>query len=80
VAAPRTELDALLGRDELGRPGVYILTGSDPTTNGPRAYIGEAEIVRDRLKQHKTNRNLELAGTKAAAALNGAFIRALAGC
>jgi hypothetical protein len=53
VAAPRTELDELLAREELEKPGVYILTGSDPETNSPRAYIGEAEIIRDRLKQHK---------------------------
>ena len=54
VAAPRTELDDLLAREELEKAGVYILIGSDPLTNAPRAYIGEAEIIRDRLKQHKT--------------------------
>jgi hypothetical protein len=53
VAAPRTELDELLAREELGNAGVYILIGSDPLTNQPRAYIGEAEVIRDRLKQHK---------------------------
>jgi hypothetical protein len=54
VAAPRTELDDLLAREELKQAGVYILIGSDPLTNVPRAYIGEAEIISDRLKQHKT--------------------------
>lgn len=54
VAAPRTELDDLLAREELEKAGVYILIGSDPLTNVPRAYIGEAEIIRDRLKQHRT--------------------------
>jgi hypothetical protein len=54
VAAPRTELDELLAREELDKAGVYILIGSDPLTNAPRAYIGEAEIIRERLKQHKT--------------------------
>lgn len=54
VAAPRTELDELLAREELEKGEVYILIGSDPLTNAPRAYIGEAEIIRDRLKQHKT--------------------------
>jgi hypothetical protein len=53
IAAPRTELDELLGREELDKAGVYILVGSDPLTNAPRAYIGEAEVVRERLKQHK---------------------------
>lgn len=53
VAAPRTELDELLSREELDKPGVYILTGRDPKTNDPHAYIGEAEVIRGRLKQHK---------------------------
>ena len=48
VAAPRTELDELLAREELDKAGVYILIGSDPLTSAPRAYIGEAEIIRDR--------------------------------
>lgn len=54
VAAPRTELDELLAREELEKAGVYILIGRDPLTNAARAYIGEAEVIRDRLKQHKT--------------------------
>ena len=54
IAAPRTELDQLLAREELDKAGVYILVGNDPQTNAPRAYIGEAEVIRDRLKQHKT--------------------------
>ena len=54
IAAPRTELDELLAREELEKAGVYILIGSDPLTNAARAYIGEAEVIRDRLKQHKT--------------------------
>ncbi len=54
IAAPRTELDELLAREELDKAGVYILIGSDPVTNAPRAYVGEAEVIRDRLKQHRT--------------------------
>lgn len=54
IAAPRTELDDLLAREELEKAGVYILIGSDPATNAPRAYIGEAEVIRERLKQHRT--------------------------
>ncbi len=53
IAALRTEFDELLCREELDKAGVYILTGSDPPTNLPRAYIGEAEVIRERLKQHK---------------------------
>jgi hypothetical protein len=54
IAAPRTELDELLRREELGKAGIYILSGADPMSGAPRVYIGEAEVIRDRLKQHKT--------------------------
>jgi len=54
IAAPRTDLDDLLLREELDKAGVYILTGADPLSGSPRAYIGEAEIIRERLKQHKS--------------------------
>jgi len=54
VAAPRTELEELLAREELDKAGIYIHTGRDPITNAPRAYIGEAEVIRERLKQHKS--------------------------
>jgi hypothetical protein len=54
VAAPRTEIEELLVREELDKAGVYILIGNDPLTNAPRAYIGEAEVIRERLKRHKT--------------------------
>ena len=50
IAAPRTELDELLAREELEKAGVYILIGADPQTNVPNAYIGEAEIISDRLR------------------------------
>src|SRR5687767_299968 len=53
LAAPRTELDRLVAREECGKAGVYVLMGTDPLTNAPHAYIGEAEIIRDRLKQQK---------------------------
>jgi len=52
IAAPRTELGDLLRRDEVAKPGVYVLSGTDPDTGKPRAYVGEAEVIRDRLKQH----------------------------
>jgi hypothetical protein len=54
VAATRTDFDALLEREEMGQSGVYVLTGSDPETGNPMAYVGEAEVLRDRLKIHKS--------------------------
>ena len=52
VAAPRTELNELLKRPELNSPGVYFLTGSDPESDERAIYIGEAENVSSRLKNH----------------------------
>lgn len=52
VAGPRTEFDQILKRDEASSAGVYVLSGIDPFTGNPAAYIGEAESIRDRLKQH----------------------------
>lgn len=53
LAGPRSQLDDLLAREELTKSGVYILLGVDPDTGKQAAYIGEAEVVRDRLKQHR---------------------------
>src|SRR5437762_5404547 len=39
VAAPRTELDDLLRREELDKAGIYILSGTDPLSGLPLAYI-----------------------------------------
>jgi hypothetical protein len=54
LAAPRTELDQLLEREELSKPGVYFLLGTNTETGTPHAYIGEAEELRSRLKSHKS--------------------------
>jgi hypothetical protein len=47
-------MEDLLQREELDKAGVYILSGIDPLSGLPLAYIGEAEIIRERLKQHKS--------------------------
>ncbi len=53
VAAPRSDLAALLKRAETSRTGIYILLGDDPESlGGTLAYIGEGDEVRTRLKQH----------------------------
>lgn len=52
VAGPRSQLDSVLQRDEAGKPGVYFLTGVNPETGKERVYIGEAEIIRARIKGH----------------------------
>ncbi|MDF7798277.1 GIY-YIG nuclease family protein [Pontiellaceae bacterium B1224] len=52
IAGPRTEIDTLVQRPELDSPGVYLLLGHDDVGD-PLIYIGEAECVKTRLKQHK---------------------------
>ncbi len=52
VAGPRAELDGILARDEAHHSGIYFLTGTDPDTGKDAVYIGEAEVIRDRVKAH----------------------------
>lgn len=52
LGCSRSELSALAEREEASRPGVYVLIGTDPATGDPAAYVGEAEEVGKRLKQH----------------------------
>lgn len=52
IACPRSELKAMLAREECGRTGVYFLHGMDAETNQPALYVGEAEEVGKRLRQH----------------------------
>ena len=52
IACSRKELDELSKREESSRPGVYFLIGNDIETGEPSAYVGEAEEVAKRLKQH----------------------------
>ena len=53
VAAPRSDLAALLKRPEATRTGIYILLGDDPSSfGGQLAYIGEGDDVSKRLYQH----------------------------
>ena len=53
IAAPRSDLAALLKRPETGRTGIYILIGDDPESLGGQiAYAGEGDDVSKRLYQH----------------------------
>lgn len=52
IAAPRTEISDLLKRDEINSPGFYLLTGVEPESGDRVIYIGEAENVANRLKNH----------------------------
>lgn len=51
VVAGRAQLGDALSREEMTRPGVYVLTGPDPD-GSDRVYIGEADALGKRIKQH----------------------------
>jgi hypothetical protein len=51
VVASRAQIDRALARDELAQPGVYVLTGASED-GAPRLYVGEADALRERIKQH----------------------------
>jgi len=52
VSGPRSQLEIVLQREEAGKPGVYFLTSINPETGKERVYIGEAEVIRSRIKGH----------------------------
>ncbi len=53
LAARRSDLADLLKRDEAQRTGVYLLLGDDEAAIGDtRCYIGEADVVGERLRNH----------------------------
>ena len=52
TVVPRANLHELSARDNLQGTGVYILVGPDPGSTQDRVYIGEADGVYTRLKDH----------------------------
>jgi len=52
IVCPRGRIGELGNWKEAKRPGVYILIGDDPDHSQRLAYVGEAENVLDRLKNH----------------------------
>lgn len=53
LSARRSDVAGLLKRDETQRTGVYLLLADDETAIGEtRCYIGEADVVADRLRYH----------------------------
>jgi len=56
VYSQRASLSKILAREEFDRPGVYILKSTPNSDNfNERIYIGEAENLKNRLKQHLAN-------------------------
>lgn len=58
LSGRRSDLADLLKRDEAQRTGVYLLLGDDEAAIGDtRCYIGEADVVADRLRYHNRDVN-----------------------
>lgn len=58
VYCPRSSIQKIINRPEFDNPGIYCLKG-DPLDEAfqEKIYIGEAENIRNRLKQHLTDSN-----------------------
>lgn len=58
VYSPRSAINKILSREEFDNPGIYCLKG-DPKDDAfdERIYIGEAENIRTRIKQHLADAN-----------------------
>lgn len=52
LACPRARFQELREWQEVKRPGVYFLVGQDDETGEAAVYIGEAEVVIERLTSH----------------------------
>lgn len=55
IFIPRNRLKDVYKRTDLLDPGVYFLFGSEDEINKPKVYIGEAENLLTRIKQHNAN-------------------------
>lgn len=54
---PRTDWDKVKDRPELNQTGIYILSGyANPDDELPTIYIGQADVVRNRIDQHIRNK------------------------
>ena len=54
---PRTKLQEVINRKELLDPGVYFLFGEIDEIGKHKVYIGEAETLLTRIKQHNSSKD-----------------------
>lgn len=53
---PRSKLAEASKREELKDPGIYFLIGEKNEVGKPKIYIGEAEVLLTRIKQHNISK------------------------
>lgn len=57
IFVPRNKIDEINKRTDIQEPGLYFLFGSEDEIGKPRVYIGEAENLLTRLKQHNAGKD-----------------------
>jgi hypothetical protein len=58
LVCSRNQYPSVRKREEFNRPGIYVLTGSDPENPGGQVvYVGQAEVGRQRLDQHSAGKD-----------------------
>lgn len=57
LACPRGRFGELREWSEIRRPGVYFLFGLDESTGDQAVYVGESEVVLDRLTTHMSGKD-----------------------
>jgi hypothetical protein len=57
IYIPRNKLEEVTNREDLKKPGIYFIFGLNEESMKPLAYIGEAETLITRLKQHNISKD-----------------------
>ena len=55
IFMPRSKISEAASREDVSSPGIYFLFGKEDEISKPKVYIGEAENLIDRIKQHNTD-------------------------
>jgi hypothetical protein len=57
ISIPRNKLEDAVKREELKEPGIYFLVGEKNDAGKLKIYIGEAESLLTRIKQHNISKD-----------------------
>lgn len=57
IFVPRSKIEDIYKRPDVQEPGLYFLFGSEDEIGKPRVYVGEAENLLIRLKQHNAGKD-----------------------
>ncbi|KKP36718.1 MAG: hypothetical protein UR28_C0039G0029 [Candidatus Peregrinibacteria bacterium GW2011_GWF2_33_10] len=57
IFIPRSKLDEVSKRTDILDPGIYFLIGKEDELEKPQVYIGEAENLLSRIKQHNAGKD-----------------------